>query len=378
MNSPAGESKRPRTKRPVLGSIFLLVGLVLLGYNWRWILSAFHGPVEMSSQEVGRIEDPSKLRNPWISFTYATPIETGIGLFEEGTQKPISRYVLASLDGRSWLVIEVPHEYKGSRFTGCLETWTVPLRTKSLAEIRSRFPQFPLLPYQMDAQYDYRGQCWALLGIVGFLIAGAVFFLVIGIASPAKSVGKSGAAPVGLHGPGGEASASQAEATLENVFEARQTKALTADQLYRVYAEDDQFYLIRIGGQQFGPMLAAHFGLLGGLIAAMLNRGNKSKDDIAKLAGQRPGDLLASHKLNFSFMNSDVLEASLDPPSAMAQHGPHLGRWTLVLKDGKKRTFQFATTEDMQRAERILTTALGPMLHVNVTWDADNERYRKR
>ena len=164
----------------------------------------------------------------------------------------------------------------------------------------------------------------------------------------------------------------------DNVFEARQINALTADRLYRVYAEGGQFYLIRVGGQQLDALFAAHFGLLGALIAAMFNRGKKSQDEIGKLDAQRPSDLLANHKHNFSFAISDVLEATLDPPAVMAQHGTHAGRWTLVLKDGKKRTFQFEKVEDMQRAERILTTALGPMVHVNVTWNAEKKCYRKR
>jgi hypothetical protein len=41
-------------------------------------------------------------------------------------------------------------------------------------------------------------------------------------------------------------------------------------------------------------------------------------------------------------------------------------------------TFQFEKIKDVQAAERILTTELGPMLHVNVTWDAEKERYRQR
>ena len=51
---------------------------------------------------------------------------------------------------------------------------------------------------------------------------------------------------------------------------------------------------------------------------------------------------------------------------------------TLMLKDGKRQTFQFEKIEDMQGAERILTTELGPMLHVKVTWDAEKGRYRAR
>ena len=384
MNPPARQGKSVRTKRLVLGSVLFVIGLALLIYNWKWISSAVHGPVQMSIREVGRIEDPSKLPNPWVSFVCVEAKETGVGLFEEATRKPVSRYLLVCLTAmnRGWLVVKVPYEHKGNRLTGCLETWTVPLRTKSLVEIRSKFPQVPLLPYQMDAQYNYRGQCWALLGIIGFLMLAAVYLLVIGVAAPAKNAVNGGSmnrsTPSWLQGPGEEASVPRGEAVLDNVFETRQINALTADRLYRVYADDGRFYLIRVGGQQFDVHFAAHFGLLGALIGAMLSRGNKSQEEIAKLDAQRPSDLLANHKQNFTFVISDVLEATLDPPSLMAQHGPHAGRWTLVLKDGKKRTFQFENIEDMQQAERTLTTALGPMLHVNVMWDAEKERYRKR
>ena len=49
-----------------------------------------------------------------------------------------------------------------------------------------------------------------------------------------------------------------------------------------------------------------------------------------------------------------------------------------MLKDGKKRKFQFESFEDMHAAVRTLTTLQGPMLHVNVTWDATNGCYRKQ
>ncbi len=131
MNPATPQAKSLRTKRSVLGLVFLFVGLALLVCNWRWISSAFHGPVQMSIAEVARIKDPSELPNPWVSFISVAPVETGMGLFEEGTKKPISRYILVGLAGK-WLVAKVPYAYQGTRLTGCLETWSVPLRKKSL------------------------------------------------------------------------------------------------------------------------------------------------------------------------------------------------------------------------------------------------------
>jgi hypothetical protein len=377
-----------RVPRPVLGSLLCLLGLGILLCNWKWIFNAIQGPVFLSVHELSKIRDPSELPNSWITFVAANGsiMETGLGQMETASRKPISRYLLVGLESGN-LVIEVPYKHKGMEFTGCLETWSWPFRESALDAVHSKFPGFRVLPYQLDALNDYQGQCWALLVFAGLVILIGIWMRVYGFALPRKKVvtssPRNGPVPTWLLDLGDNVSPPQkTEVKLTKVFEARQVNALSADQVYRVFVEENQVFMIRIAGQKINErvpaMFAAQGGLIGGLMAGLVSRINKSQAEIKQPDALRPGDLLASHKLNFCFTAVDVLGSTIDPPSMMASHGPHAGRWSLVLKNGKKRNFQLEKIEDMHEAVRILTTVLGPLLQVNVTWDAIKMRYRKR
>ena len=80
-----------------------------------------------------------------------------------------------------------------------------------------------LLPYQMDACYDYRGQCWTLLGITGVLILVALYLMFIGLSFPAKPGVTGGPkdrpTPAWLQGSGGESPAPREEPVVNHVFE---------------------------------------------------------------------------------------------------------------------------------------------------------------
>jgi hypothetical protein len=93
---------------------------------------------------------------------------------------------------------------------------------------------------------------------------------------------------------------------------------------------------------------------------------------------QNPSEMVKSHKHNFSFAPSDVADATIDPRAMMGGHGPHVGRWTLIFKDGRKQSYQFDKVDDMHTALHELSAALGPLLHKNVAWDEAKRQYRKR
>ena len=198
--SPSDRKTKPtRRKRPFLGSLLLAIGLVIPLYNWRWIFNAILGPTEMSERQVAQIKDPQELPSAWISFPGNKLIETRLGQLETQTGKPISRYVLVSLPTAlppwefRWLVAEVPWKHKDVQLTGCLTTWSTPLRRKALDEIRLKFPHFKFLPFQMNATVDYRGQCWAMLAIAGLIIVIGAWAL-FGFAAPGGKAPKGRAA----------------------------------------------------------------------------------------------------------------------------------------------------------------------------------------
>src|SRR5262245_48180605 len=125
----------------------------------------------------------------------------------------------------------------------------------------------------------------------------------------------------------------------EFCFDVRCLQQFTGDRKYRVYLRDGEFFFIRIGGQNVAPV-AMQFGLVGALIAAWFQRGDKTTDQLAELDQSHPKELLAGHKHNFSLRPSDVVDSSIEPAPILPQHGPCVGRWTVVSRDGKKWRFQ--------------------------------------
>lgn len=165
------------------------------------------------------------------------------------------------------------------------------------------------------------------------------------------------------------------------VFNARFVATMSFDKLYRVYVAGDQLFFIRIGGQ--GGLvegLTQQLGIIGLLLQPSIRRraDRKEKALIEEVDRADPERLLARHKDNFRLGAVEVLEGSVDPPSFLATHGSHVGRWQLVLRDRRKMTFQFETAEDMRVALDVLPGLFSCGFRVNVRWDERGKRYERR
>jgi len=159
------------------------------------------------------------------------------------------------------------------------------------------------------------------------------------------------------------------------VFNARYLATISSDRLYRVCCANGTFYMIRIGGQADMDVLCSQFGAIGALFAGLLRRGARTPEDIATMDEKPPESLLDNHKHNFKFTAHEVMQASIDPASAIQSHGAHVGRMSLVLADGKKWKFQFEEVRHMRCAVTNLPAVLGPLLAVNVQWDESKKAY---
>ena len=162
------------------------------------------------------------------------------------------------------------------------------------------------------------------------------------------------------------------------LFNARQNLTWSWDRLYRVYCDGENILLIRIGGQRLfeAQHLAMHLGLIGGLIAAIMENKAKPPEDFSEWDEQPASELMSQHKHNVAVAIGDVLQCTLDPPATFG-HGPNKGRWSLVLKNGEKMSFQFEDLESMHAAVQTLPKIFGDDSKVHVVWDAKKERYRK-
>ncbi len=163
-----------------------------------------------------------------------------------------------------------------------------------------------------------------------------------------------------------------------DAFNGRLISALSADRLYRVLFDHGEVFFIQIGGQSFGQVIAASFGILGALIYAPFQRKAQAKLEarIRDLDMQPPSMSLAAGKHNFRAAVSDFESSTLQAATALGQHGPHLGRWVIQLRGQKPMTLQLETEDDMRPAFEMLPGAINT--HVNqVAWDAGKNKFVK-
>lgn len=165
------------------------------------------------------------------------------------------------------------------------------------------------------------------------------------------------------------------------VFNARFISALSFDRLYRVYAAGDQLFFIRIGGQGgLREGLVHSLGLVGFLVESSIRKraDRREKALIEAIDRASPEELLPRHKDNFRLGAAEVQDGTVDPPSFLATHGPHVGRWQLSLRDGRKMTFQFESIEDLRSALDVLPDLFPSGQRVNVRWNPAVGKYEKR
>lgn len=182
--------ERKRAKIQLVIGIIGTLGIIgFLVYQMRWIRTAISGPVTMSMEELSKVEDPEKLDNPWVTLTFDDVKDTGLGYEKKGGSDsgPKSKFYLVAVSDR-WLIAELPHDHSGNTATGHLEEWTNPLPKEAVGKIKSNFPQYAdkILPYQFDAEYGYRSQCYSMLGVMGFFLLVTLGLAIAGLVSLRK------------------------------------------------------------------------------------------------------------------------------------------------------------------------------------------------
>jgi hypothetical protein len=167
------DPRKQAIARLVFGAVLLVIGLLMILLNFRWIMSAIQGPVPITVAEIRQLSDPGSLPNPWLSFTFDRAIETKLSLVstKKGQTTPKSHFLLVQVQDR-WLITELPYNHTGNQVVGYLDVWSTPLRREAVAKVHEAQPAEAnqILPFQVDAEYGYRGQCVAMVGIAIFCI----------------------------------------------------------------------------------------------------------------------------------------------------------------------------------------------------------------
>jgi len=158
--------------------------------------------------------------------------------------------------------------------------------------------------------------------------------------------------------------------------------AKLSSRIYRVYVRrDDFFFIVLAEGLSANPQtLTVHLGLLGFLIGAMMKKRAKKKKAAAtqRMDQTDPEQLLTENKHNFRLHSSEISEGSIEPRPPITFDGHQVGHWKLLLRDGKKKKFQFENNDDMAAGLQALSKCLNGNLKVNVEWDEKKKKFKKK
>ena len=153
------------------------------------------------------------------------------------------------------------------------------------------------------------------------------------------------------------------------------------DRLFRVYADSEALYFIRIGGQfAYKDINDIHRPPVGGLAYAVKTSLAAAErimapEDIAVLDRSSPRDALGHHKHNMALPLANIASATLVPPPLISLHGRNFGRWLLKSKDGQSWTFQLMEVEQMKTALDVLPALLQDKLQVKVRWEPARAKF---
>ncbi len=149
------------------------------------------------------------------------------------------------------------------------------------------------------------------------------------------------------------------------------------DAFYRVYLHPDEIFFIRImkgGPGALGNALAKQFGLLGALLASFSEKRAEEKFRLRLMEEDKrdPRQRLSEHRKSFRVLAAELVSASMEPPSFL--RAPH---WAFTYRR-KKYKMLLEKPEDQRVAFRGLPRVIGRRLEVNVAWDSNKKRLRKK
>lgn len=154
------------------------------------------------------------------------------------------------------------------------------------------------------------------------------------------------------------------------------------NRLYRVYIRPGELVFVYAGSPgEVSVAAAAHFGLLGGLIAAAANPARKNQERQEKLNTSSLEELLDDHKHNFRASAEELSDVSLNPyafwTAAIHSQPNHVGIFRFTHASKGKMMICINSSDDMRTAVEKLPAALGDRVELNGRWDDARQRFVK-
>ncbi|MFO0863385.1 MAG: hypothetical protein U0744_01765 [Gemmataceae bacterium] len=186
----------------IFGLVVFLGCLGFLIYQSSWIRSAFAGPQPISTANLVKVKRVEQMATPWITIQADEIRDTGIGIVTQrnGVETDSTKFSLLKM-GNKYLIAELPTRHAGNGVTGYVDHWQdsfVKLRRDALEKVTHQFPEAKgkLLPFQMDADYGYARQCYAMLGVMSFFGLIGLGLAITGVIQLIQKPGKAIAKPM--------------------------------------------------------------------------------------------------------------------------------------------------------------------------------------
>jgi hypothetical protein len=164
------EDFRDGCKISAFGFVFAALFLGGAAYVYPMIGKQQKAPLEITAADIGRVSRPEDLAAPRVTFTVETSVPTELASIDAVSNRVEHVYRLAQVGDR-WLLVAVPNNFQGNRFTGTLIT--VPrFEFDQMFEATKAIHQGNLMPFQFDAVphpgTDIKYAFYVLLGFSGF------------------------------------------------------------------------------------------------------------------------------------------------------------------------------------------------------------------
>lgn len=163
-------------------------------------------------------------------------------------------------------------------------------------------------------------------------------------------------------------------------FDAKLISPISAAGTYRVFIERNDLLFIQMEGGSKSALaaLAPLLSSAGGLIhLALWLFSKKPVRERQNLDQQNPEALLRENEGSFKLYLAEIRDAAIESASWLATSG-NAGRLVLTVRHGEKIKFEFAGTEPMANAIKLLKSLLGSTLRVNVEWNGEQQQFQKK
>ena len=146
--------------------------------------TALNGPMEVTVEQLAKIEHPGQLPSTWIQVQFDKAVKTDVAIQEvRGFDKSVEEVYLLFQAGERWMIAIVKPNFQGNVLAGQIYHNHHPLNNEAFVAVYKNYEHVhhgKVFPFEFHAEVDYGSNWKAFSGVMGGLAAMGVFVGVLG------------------------------------------------------------------------------------------------------------------------------------------------------------------------------------------------------